>query len=245
MLVRITNHCDMGCPHCMVEASPDGQHMTMGTFEKVIPFVLSVDWPIIMLSGGEPTDHPDLLQMIDKAIAAGLKTLVLSNGKFVEDESLTKELLSRDVMVQVTNDPEFYPRAYPKVDHPKVTNIDKLILLSPFGRAVENKIECGRQSPLCFNLRSATRAKRDLREGISLIRERGKMCTPSVNIDGSVSAGESPTCSTIGTVEDSNARLTNSVCQMRCSRCGLVEKLSFLHKNAIGEVVRNCQPTIL
>jgi hypothetical protein len=219
----------------MIEASPDGQHMTMETFERVLPWIKDIDHPVVMLSGGEPTEHPQLIEMVDMAIASGFKTLVLSNGKFANTKVLCGELLNRDVMIQVTNDVRYYPEKYPVINHPKVVHIDSIIAMSPFGRALTNKIECNRQSPLCFNLRSATRGLKDFRQALVFLRSKIKMCTPSVNIDGSISAGESHLCTKIGMVGDSNLKLTNAVCNMRCSKCGLVDNLSPVHKEALGE----------
>lgn len=32
MLIRITNRCMMGCNHCMVDATPEGEHMAFDTY---------------------------------------------------------------------------------------------------------------------------------------------------------------------------------------------------------------------
>lgn len=232
MLVRITQKCRMNCSHCMVEAKEDGAHMEPIVFGASLDFIERFEFRVMMLSGGEPTEHPDLLDMIDLSLDRGFKTLVLSNGMFLTDPQLTQALLSKDVLIQVTNDPRFYPQRIQPLKHPKIMYEDSLQLLSPFGRA--KGMECSRQSPLCFNLRSATRSYRDFQRGVFHLRSLAKMCTPSINVDGSISAGEAPSCHSIGNVWDSNVALTNAVCEMKCSRCGLGKTLPDKYKQAIG-----------
>jgi hypothetical protein len=171
------------------------------------------------------------------AIDAGFKTTLLSNGMFLTDQELTKAILDLDIFVQVTNDPRFYPKEVPHVEHKNIIYENNIRLVSPFGRALENNIPVTRQSPLCFNLRSIVRHYHDFFQGLLMLRQKVKMCTPSINIDGSISAGESNSCHHIGTVNDSNLVLTNKLCSMTCAKCGLVHNLDDPHKTAIGELI--------
>jgi hypothetical protein len=66
------------------------------------------------------------------------------------------------------------------------------------------------------------------------LRGMGKMCTPSVKVNGDIVAGESSFCCKIGTVDDSNLRLTNNVCGMKCNACGLEDGLRPEYRKAIG-----------
>lgn len=236
MLVRITNKCRMGCSHCMVEASPEGQHMSMDTYEKVLAFIRRNNLLMILISGGEPLEHPEFFEMVKRAQSENLKIAVLSNGMFLSDPELKKKVLGLGVLVQVTNDPRFYPHKINPEEHPEVQIETHIRSVSPFGRAVKNDIDMNRQSPLCFNLRSLVRKFRDFREATFQLRLLGKMCTPSVNVNGTLSAGESPFCSIFGTVEDSNIVLTNRLAELKCSKCGLVNNLDDLHREAIGEL---------
>lgn len=237
MLVKITTQCNMGCKHCMENALPEGQHMSLETFHKVCDFILRNDFMFMLISGGEPTEHPQFEELIKIALTTGLKTVVLSNGLFLTTEN-RDAFLSLGADFQIINDPEYYPIKVEPFNHPRIQVFDTKIMapLSPFGRALKNNLKIGRSSPMCFNLRSAARHFRDFKEAVLLIRSRGKMCTPSIRVDGSIVAGESRFCTRIGTVESTNLELTNSVIEMKCSNCGLVNNLSDLHKGAIGEL---------
>ena len=235
MLVRITNICRMGCSHCMVNAGPAGDSMSMETFRQTAEFIDRNGFAVALLSGGEPTEHSQLLEFIDHLKSLDIQVVLLSNGMFLDDKKLTDEILARKIMVQITNDGRFYPNKIKHIDSPLLMYEDTIRLVSPFGRAVENKLTCTRQSPLCFNLRSITRKLRDFKEAVYRLRNMGKMCIPSVNTDGSLVAGEAPSCSPFGHVTDSNLVLTNRLCDLRCNKCGLADGLPDAYKEAIGE----------
>ena len=234
MLVRITNQCQMGCSHCMVDATPDGQHMEMGVYIKTLAFIERFNFRVILISGGEPTEHPHFFDMVQEAEERQLHIAILSNGMFLSDPKMKKRILGLKALVQITNDPRFYPTAIDPADHPEFGFETQIRCVSPFGRAITNNIETGRQSPLCFNLRSITRHMRDFQRAVQELRVMGKMCTPSVNVDGTLVAGESPSCAPFGTVEDSNLELTDNLSELKCSKCGLADNLDENHRKAIG-----------
>jgi hypothetical protein len=89
-------------------------------------------------------------------------------------------------------------------------------------------------SPLCYNLRSAVHTTGDFATAIALLRSMRKMCIPSVNVDGSISAGETNFCHIIGNVDSSNEEITKRILKMKCNNCGLEENLSPMHKKVIG-----------
>lgn len=69
MLIQITNHCTLGCPHCMQCASENGQHMSPEVFAKALEFGAWSDNYIYNISGGEPTEHPMFEQFIEQLAA--------------------------------------------------------------------------------------------------------------------------------------------------------------------------------
>lgn len=71
MLIQITNRCYEGCPHCMQDSNYLGRDMDFATFKKTVQFGVWLGCSIFVLSGGEPTEHPLLLefcQYLDKTI---------------------------------------------------------------------------------------------------------------------------------------------------------------------------------
>lgn len=236
MLIRITECCRMGCSHCMIDATPKGQHMSFEMFEKAIRFS-ETDF-LLIISGGEPLEHPNFFefaQMIKKSKFNQKMVTILSNGMFLEDEELRERVLDLGFSIQITNDSRFYPRPIPNFSHPLICGIErKLRIVSPLGRAAKNHLSSGRHSPLCFNLRSVVRNFGNFRLGVLYLRSTGKFCTPSINVDGSISAGESNQCYRIGTVDSSDSELTNNLLSMQCNHCGLEDNLKHEYREAIG-----------
>lgn len=241
----------------MEDSTVKGQHMTTDTFIKALAFTARVEgkaWkqgipPMILLSGGECTEHPDIVKYVESVIRLGAIPLLITNGMWLADDDLREALLRPEwpqLFVQVTNDPRFYPSAPPRIEDPRITYIDSLTLLLPLGRAKRKpglSDETGlppRKAPSSFNLRSLTRSLRSIEEAVLMLRARATSglaghCIPTVSDNGDVMAGETRNCFKIGTVDSTNEELTQALIDMRCNECGLVDNLSPAQKRAIGE----------
>jgi len=97
MVFRITNFCDMGCPHCMMESTIKGEHASMELIDKMLKFAeLSPKTKHIQISGGEPTSHPDILNILDKVLTFGkeknIPITLISNGEFLLNDLKDKIL---------------------------------------------------------------------------------------------------------------------------------------------------------
>lgn len=228
MLVTITNQCQMGCSHCLEDAQPVGQHMTLETYKKALSFIERTyrSIKIIMISGGEPTEHPQLFEFLD-LLGPEWHTILMSNGLFLKDEKIKNKVFSyKNLAIQIYNDPRYYPVTVEDPKHPRIVYGNRINLMSPFGRAVKNGIKSERSAPVCFNLRSCARTTKNFSEAVLALRMNGKMCTPSIKITGDIIAGEAPTCYKIGTVESSEDDLLKNLLSMSCNKCGLENNLS-------------------
>lgn len=256
MLIKITNYCSMGCSHCMEDSTVAGQHMTRETFTAALALterLEGVAWSrgiprLILLSGGEATEHPDAPWFLETAIATGHKVILITNGMWLDDPELRAKILRPDwpdLLVQVTNDPRFYPKA-PKdipTDDPRVVFVPQLTLLVTLGRLKPSRLPASppvRRAPTSFNLRSLTRSFGDVREALFRLRARAAMglsgnCSPSISSDGTFVAGETSNCFPIGNVHSSATDVTRALVAMQCNKCGLVDNLSQEEKLAIGE----------
>lgn len=243
MLIRITNRCTMGCKHCMIDASgPDGEHMGLDVFRQAIEFADSCEAKAILISGGEPFEHPDIGEVL--AICAEtqkrrhLPITICSNGLFALDKDKHDLACRSGLIIQVTNDQRFYGRNLSLIRHmfdlPGMCFEDNIRVIMPCRRTKENNIASSRVSPLCFNLRSATRTLGIIR-GLAELEMRGRFCTPSINVDGSILAGEADTCHKIGDVSMRLEAVEDTIKTIRCNKCGLLDNLSPLHRAAIGE----------
>ena len=86
MLIQITNRCRMGCPHCLDDSRPDGGMMTDRAFGKAVAFAKDNGERQVVISGGEPTEHPDFFALCKTASACGLAFSFASNGMWIGDK---------------------------------------------------------------------------------------------------------------------------------------------------------------
>lgn len=221
----------MGCTHCMIDADGRGAHMTADTFLDALLFALRTD-ETALITGGEPTEHPLCCEFVEWARAAGLGVALASNGMFLDDAELTRRVLDLGVDVQIANDTRYYPRRIRHVKHPRLLYTYRITTLVSLGRA--SNMVGTRLAPNCFNLRSATRTLGSVTAAIQYLRLNGKFCTPTVEYDGSVRAGETNGCFAIGTVRSTDRDLTDRLLAHDCSACGLARNLSARHRRAIG-----------
>lgn len=100
-LVEITDYCNLTCPVCYAESSP--QRLKHRSFEQV-EFMLDCivhnegEPDVVQISGGEPTLHPDFFRILDAAKARPIKHLMVNtNGiRIAEDAAFARRL--RDYM---------------------------------------------------------------------------------------------------------------------------------------------------
>jgi hypothetical protein len=217
----------------MEDAKSVGEHMSLETFRKTLVFIEHIysGRRIILVSGGEPTDHPQIQQILNEL--KDWNAILLSNGLFWSDTKTREMILAYNIPIQVYNDPKYYPLKVEPINHPRVLFADKINLLSPIGRARNLNEPAGRMSPLCFNLRSACKTLKDFSKAVMLLRMKGKICSPSIDIHGNIVAGESRFCHKIGTIDSSFDELLQNTLHMSCNKCGLEDNLSSLYKNAI------------
>lgn len=254
MLIKVTNRCEMGCSHCMENSTIRGEHMTASIFGRALDFTRRAEriaWsvgcpPMILLSGGECSEHPRIVEFVEEVIAQKLVPVLITNGMWLGDEKLRTEILKpgRPILVQVTNDPRFYPKKPPEFSDERVVYIPALTHLITLGRATRGRsANAGvpsAKAPSSFNLRSLTRSLGNFESAVAMLRVRAMQglsgqCTPSITDVGDVVAGETRECFRIGTVDSSMKEVAGNLIEMRCNRCGLVDGLSQEHKQAIGE----------
>jgi len=229
MIVRITNKCTMGCHHCMNNSSVDGEHMSCSLFKDSINFVKRYDSEIY-LSGGEPTEHPNLLYFIDLSMKNNLTVYVGSNGSFLDNEEYANSLADLNITVFITNDPRFYPKKIR--DFSAIKNFVKVNLkdIGPYGRAKKNNIKVGKLKPWCTDFRDKLSTYKNFREAML---KRNLKCRPSISPEGNVIMGASD-CQAIGDIYQSEEILFRNATENYCNKCGLLERFNHSTKIDTG-----------
>jgi len=95
-LIEVTNACNLGCPVCYA-SSGKGKHLSLDQIGKMMDFYQDSEYnkaEILQLSGGEPTVHPQILEIIKLAKEKKFQYVMLNtNGiKIAEDEGFVKNL---------------------------------------------------------------------------------------------------------------------------------------------------------
>ncbi len=95
-LIEITNKCNLKCPLCYANGG-EGEFLTLAEIEEMIDFFIISEGgtgEILQISGGEPTIHPDIIEIIKLAKSKPIKYVMLNtNGiKIAEDMDFVEEL---------------------------------------------------------------------------------------------------------------------------------------------------------
>jgi len=79
--LELTGACQLACAHCYAQSGPSGTHgsMSRADWERVIDQAAAMRVEMVQFIGGEPTLHPDLSRLIERALACGLEVEVFTN----------------------------------------------------------------------------------------------------------------------------------------------------------------------
>jgi len=96
-LVEVTQACDQACASCYAGSGGKGDHLPLATVQAMIDFYIESECgqaEILQLSGGEPTLHPDILEIIRYTRSRELAYVMLNTNGFriARDEAFVKEL---------------------------------------------------------------------------------------------------------------------------------------------------------
>lgn len=107
-IVEITSRCDLACPICLVDAGQPWD-MSRADFGHLLDGLLAAERQIdiLNLSGGEPLLHPDLLGIIDDALARPgiVRASISTNGlELLHRPQLIGQLQERHVVISLQFD---------------------------------------------------------------------------------------------------------------------------------------------
>jgi 7,8-dihydro-6-hydroxymethylpterin dimethyltransferase len=106
-IIEITDHCNLECPVCIVN-NQNANHISNADFSKMIDVLVRNEGQMesVALSGGEPTSHPRLLELIDIASRPEIgRVVVITNGlRLGKDRKFAENLKARGVYVALQLD---------------------------------------------------------------------------------------------------------------------------------------------
>lgn len=96
-VVPITSSCNLDCPICYTHNKNDGAyHMSREELRAILGHLKqsAPDQRIINLTGGEPTQHPQFLELVELCLEEGIHRVTISTHglRFAKDEALVEKL---------------------------------------------------------------------------------------------------------------------------------------------------------
>lgn len=239
MLIQITNTCRMGCSHCMERSSEEAAHMRMDTVDMAVEFAKRSNAHVILLSGGEPTEHPLFKDIVKKFLEFPMVTII-SNGMWIEDKEKTQDMQrimdQPNVGLQITNYPSYYPH---QVDTEKIQQLfpdaaictdETFLNLLSLGRVRDSEelLKKAAQTPYttaCFSS-ALTAAQLPYPMAVQNMEMRGKFCRPMVDWRGFLHWSESWLCPPFASLQDDFDTICRKAHTWRpCLMCPDAEKL--------------------
>jgi len=87
-IIEITTRCNLSCPTCFAEAG-EGYDLSVTQVETILDRLIETEGKpeVVQISGGEPTVHPQILDILATAQARGIDYLMLNtNGLRLAEE---------------------------------------------------------------------------------------------------------------------------------------------------------------
>lgn len=248
MLLQITNTCKMGCRHCLEDSRPEPMFMDFDKenkdtlFWKALSFMKKCNADYVVISGGEPTEHPDFMDMAATIASNFMIVLICSNGMFVFDKEKTrqvKHLLETypNIVMQVYTNRKYYPLYNDILSHRKDFGeisrrielaVDSPIYMKTLGRAAVNE-ECIKESqahPYTTSCITAASVfyQLDFMTAFRRLESTGHFCSPMIDWRGNIHLSESWLCPDIGNVGTFD-RFNEIIRFKPCGKCGDYSKL--------------------
>lgn len=241
MMLKITSVCSMGCTHCISDCKPHGIHMPWNVLFKAVKYIQRNNSVMLIVSGGEPTEHPDFFNMIEYIMnnVSHLSVVTVTtngakmNGVFA-DHML--EMLDKydNLLIQVTNVKEYYPvridTSHRIFKHENVALCEEIEYIYPQGRAADNNLPWKSKGSKCVNARIipkqmvAMYKKPTMMEVARIMALNGLSCTPFIDPEGNIKLGESDLCPVCATIYDTDEEIMNKIINFKCSRCDFINK---------------------
>ena len=94
-IIEITTRCNLACPTCFADAGP-GYDLSVAQVEAMLERLMETEGQpeVLQISGGEPTIHPQLLDILAAAKARDIRYLVLNtNGlRLAQEPDFVRQL---------------------------------------------------------------------------------------------------------------------------------------------------------
>lgn len=125
--LELTLECNMGCKHCFNHGGvPRTEMMTTDEFKDIIYQLKEMEIFSLFFTGGEPTLHPDFLELVTYTDSLDMDLFVLTNGVNVT-ESLIKKVPRRAYFVFSLDGIDYHSESRKKITFEDLCTIFELL----------------------------------------------------------------------------------------------------------------------
>ena len=214
------------CPHCMDDSRPDGGLMDDATFGNVLSFARRCGCRHLTITGGEPTEHPHMLDFCKRASMANIAFSICTNGMWMGNEQAEWRFeriarLPRFAGAQVYTNPKWYrlhDETVANYNSQKarceglgiVLDLHEIRGMSDIGRGktCEKAIDESKASPyhnICLAAHVTAAQVNSMSELFDMMLIQHRFCSPMVDWQGDFHASESWLCQSFGNVNRDDA----------------------------------------
>ncbi len=81
-LMELTSHCNLTCPMCFASSAPGGKHLALADCLAMIDRLVAAEGKpeVLQLSGGEPTLHPQFIEILEYACAQPIDVVMINTN---------------------------------------------------------------------------------------------------------------------------------------------------------------------
>ena len=220
-------------------------------------------------SGGEVFENQyilELLCVIEKNWDKRFPLTFITNGRKLSSELSIFEAVQelqlkygkQMVVIQVTDDPRFYPEPLTEKQRYRLGKLGAIIdcvpgvgdkCLYPQGRALENFSDSywNTIAPKCVNARLlAKQGYHTVSDIVTTLMQAGKFCTPTISPDGGIKLGESVLCPSVASIYDSEDSIIKGMLDCKCQNCKYAwERLKSTNARAYSMLVGQAQSIVI
>lgn len=163
MDIKICNKCDMGCPMCHENSTPDGE---IGDIMN-LKFIDGLhEYTELAIGGGNPLEHPDLVPFLQKCKRLKLiPSMTVNQVHFMKNQSLIRSLVDNHLIyglgISLTDADDDFVSAVKKIPNAVIHVINGIVTLEQ----LEKLKAAG-------NLKILMLGYKEFRRGVSLYNSR-------------------------------------------------------------------------
>jgi len=88
---EVTQRCPLACAHCRAAAAEDkSDYLSTGQCKSILKSVADFNKCVVILTGGEPMERPDIYELIEYSQSLGLRTVMATCGYHFADDAASK-----------------------------------------------------------------------------------------------------------------------------------------------------------